>query len=422
MADADTWDKAKLMGTGEEGKGADMVKDNPMLWGVPGYLTEEDADTYFKFKEDVNSRDAELRKTVYSFGEVEGEVWCLTRWLRARKFDLPETIKMIEEATECHKVPRENDYYSDPAKALGCDVALYFANYPQLYTGKSKIGAPIFISKPGVLNTDAIECITTLDGILKFHWWVEMHEFGNLLRNEKEKNDDFKLFQCFSILDLEGLTTSQLTSRALAIIKEQAAVDSLCFPETMSRMFIINSPLFFSASWRLIKGWLDPRTASKIDVVSSKDAAKKKLLELIDEDQLPVDYGGTGPDTKETLRSEIKGDAIKIHSEMMYLRGSGSFSIEVSQGEYVEVEVWTRSTAGGGFSVVDHNDKKNIIVDKMEVKHEGTGDEKESPTRVVMTKTRLAGPMHLRVKAESNAGRFSCHNYLLAFIFFDKPN
>ena len=85
-------------------------------------------------------------------------------------------------------------------------------------------------------------------------------------------------------------------------------------------MFIINCPRFFSASWRIIKGWLDPRTASKIEVVASKKEAVKKLLELIDEDQLPVDYGGKGPDTKETLRKEIKGDATKLHTEMMYLR------------------------------------------------------------------------------------------------------
>ena len=98
----------------------------------------------------------------------------------------------------------------------------------------------------------------------------------------------------------------------------------------MSRMFIINAPLFFSASWRLIKGWLDPRTASKIDVISNKDTARKKLLELIDEDQLPVDYGGTGPDTKETLRNDIKGDAIRLHTEMLYLR----YEVVVAEWDY----------------------------------------------------------------------------------------
>jgi hypothetical protein len=46
MADEGTWDEAKLMGIGEEGKGADMVKKDPMLWGVPGYLTKEEAATF----------------------------------------------------------------------------------------------------------------------------------------------------------------------------------------------------------------------------------------------------------------------------------------------------------------------------------------------------------------------------------------
>ena len=146
-----------------------------------------------QFKEEVEKRGDDVRKTVYSFGEVEGEVWTLTRWLRARKFVLEDTVKMIEEATECHQSPRENDYYADPMKALGCEMSLYFYEYPQLYTGNAKNGAPIFISKPGLLNVDAVECLTTLDGILKFHWYVEMHDFGNLLRNEKEKNKDFKL-------------------------------------------------------------------------------------------------------------------------------------------------------------------------------------------------------------------------------------
>lgn len=419
MADEGTWDEAKLMGIGEEGKGADMVKKDPMLWGVPGYLTKQEAETFFKFKEEVAKRGEEVRKTVYSFGEIEGEVWTLTRWLRARKYVLVDTVKMIEEATECHKSPRENDYYSDPTVALGCEVSLYFDNYPQLYTGKAKNGAPIFISKPGVLNTDAVECITTLDGILKFHWYVEMHDFGNLLRREKEKNPDFKLFQCFSILDLESLSTSQLTQKALAIIKEQSAVDSLCFPETMSKMIIMNAPMFFSASWRLIKGWLDPRTQSKIEVFSNKKEAHKRLLQLIDEDQLPSDYGGKGPNTVESLRNDIPGDAFKLKSEMMYLRGSGSTSIEVAAGEFVEIHVWTRSTMGAAFTVVDHDNKKTVYIDKIEVKHAGKGEETENPTSVLLTgKGRVAGPKHIKVKADSHAGRFTCHNFLVAFKFY----
>ena len=49
MAEAGTWDEAMLMGVGEEGKGAEAVKSDPMLWGVPGYLTKEEADAFVSF-------------------------------------------------------------------------------------------------------------------------------------------------------------------------------------------------------------------------------------------------------------------------------------------------------------------------------------------------------------------------------------
>jgi CRAL/TRIO domain len=121
-------------------------------------------------------------------------------------------------------------------------------------------------------------------------------------------------------LDLGGLTTSQLSSRSLAIVKEQAAIDSVCFPETMHKMLIVNAPTFFSATWRLIRGWLDPRTANKIEVISSKAAYEKRLLELIDADQLPSDYGGTGTDTNTILQGSMRGDADRLDTRMMYLR------------------------------------------------------------------------------------------------------
>jgi hypothetical protein len=113
---------------------------------------------------------------------------------------------------------------------------------------------------------------------------------------------------------------SQLTNRALQIVKEQSAIDSICFPETMSKMFIINGPRFFGASWSLIKGWLDPRTAGKIEVISDRKKWTQRLLEHVDVDQLPVDYGGKGPNTVETLAKENVGGVKRVHTEVMYLR------------------------------------------------------------------------------------------------------
>ena len=106
----------------------------------------------------------------------------------------------------------------------------------------------------------------------------------------------------------------------MAIIKEQAAIDSICFPETMAKMLIVNAPTFFSASWRIIKGWLDPRTSGKIEVISSTSTMHKRLLALVDADQLPSDYGGTGQDTHVTMQESGKDKTGRLVTKVLYLR------------------------------------------------------------------------------------------------------
>jgi len=228
---------------------------------------------------------------------------------------------MVTEATECRKDPREHDYYPDGAAALGADPSIFLALYPQLYTGFSKTGCPVFYSKPGVINIDGIECITNIDGIIKFHWHVMQHDYKRRLLKFKEENPNFHRFECVSVLDLSGLSVSQLGSRTLDIIKKQAFIDSLCFPETMNKMIIVNAPRFFSATWSIIKGFVDIRTANKIHLFSSSSAAKQCLLDIIDEDNLPSDYGGKATSTQILFDNEAAtGGRKRLVVEVMYVR------------------------------------------------------------------------------------------------------
>ena len=149
-----------------------------------------EAKTFASFRDEVQKRGGEFRETVYSFGEEEGETYALGRWLRARKFVLADVIKMVEEATECRKAAKEKNFYPNPVEVLGVEPAIFFAQYPQVYSGVAKNGCPVFISKPGLLNVDAVECITTLEGIIQFHWYVMMHDFAKRLREEKAKNPE----------------------------------------------------------------------------------------------------------------------------------------------------------------------------------------------------------------------------------------
>ena len=217
-------------------------------------------------------------------------------------------------------------------------------------------------------------------------------------------------------MDLDKLTTSQLSRKALTIIKEQAAIDSVCFPETMAKMLIINAPTFFAATWRIIKGWLDPRTAAKIEVISNRSACEKRLAEIADLDQLPSDYGGIGPSTDEILAKSFDGDSTnKTETKMLYVRGHGSEIVTVPAGFELLVTVYTRSMAGGNFSL--HNaDSKDTLHEAVLVKHNGTDDASERPTHAKLNEhNKIAGPLKVKVKVDSNAGRFSTQNFLVVF-------
>lgn len=269
----------------------------------------------------MNLRGGDFKDTVYNFGIEEGEVYALTRWLRARKYVFTDVMIMVEEATKCMAEPKAAGFYPDPLPALGCEAAVYQAQYPQVYSGFAKNGSPVFVSKTGVLNIEAVECITTVQNIVKYHWFVQMHDFAGRLRAHKKEDPNFNRFECVIIMDMANLTVGQLNSRTLAIIKEQSAIDSLCFPETMNKMFIVNAPRFFTATWTIIKGWLDPRTANKVEVLGSPSVWQKKLLDYVDEDQLPSDYGGKGPRTQDTMEKEgFVGDIKRLHTEVLFVR------------------------------------------------------------------------------------------------------
>ncbi|CAF3429760.1 unnamed protein product [Rotaria sp. Silwood2] len=58
-------------------------------------------------------------------------------------------------------------------------------------------------------------------------------------------------------------------------------------------MFIINPPRIFSVLWDLVKHWIDPVTKTKIMFLKKGPETSVTLLQHIDSDQLPHEYGGS---------------------------------------------------------------------------------------------------------------------------------
>jgi len=391
---------------------------NPNDWGFPGYLTQEEAQVFIKFRDVIDRRGGEFRNTVYSFTSKEGEAYTLTRWLRARKYVYEDVIKMVEEAIECRAQSRAQDYYPDPVAALGIHPCIYIRQFPQLYAGYAKNGCPIFISKPGVLNIDAVECVTSLDAIINYHWHIMQHDYLKRLLSYKSKNSDFVRFETMTILDLDHLKASQLNSRTLGIIKMQSSIDSLCFPETMNKMIIVNAPRFFSITWRIIKGWLDPRTSGKIEIFSSKMSMKERLLELVDTVQLPEDYGGTAENTTTTMDRNIPSGMIRMVTKLLTFRIHDSHLFHLNKEEEFDILVYTRGKYGASFNV--YEDNKVNIISEVNVIHKGKDDvENEMPTQAKLNLSRISGPKVINIKAVTISG-CKVQRFLLVFNVYSK--
>ena len=99
------------------------------------------------------------------------------------------------------------------------------------------------------------------------------------------------------IFDLANLSYS-LDFMAINVMRRVLSIDQSCYPERLKYLFMINTPWFFTAIWSMFKSIIDPVTADKMKIIGSD--YKETLLQFIDADQIPIEYGGT----KETFAWE----------------------------------------------------------------------------------------------------------------------
>lgn len=81
-------------------------------------------------------------------------------------------------------------------------------------------------------------------------------------------------------------------TNAISVFRQTLAIDEAYYPERLHCLYMINAPWFFTAIWSMIRPWIDPVTANKIQILGSDYMTV--LREEIADDQIPPLYGGTG--------------------------------------------------------------------------------------------------------------------------------
>ncbi|XP_015575953.1 phosphatidylinositol/phosphatidylcholine transfer protein SFH9 [Ricinus communis] len=309
----------------------------------------------------------------------------LLRFLRARKFDLDKTLLMWSEMINWRKDNGVDSIIQDFVYDEYEEVQRY---YPHGYHGVDKEGRPVYIERLGKIEPSKLMSVTTVDRFLKYH----VQGF------EKTFTEKFPacsiaakrhIDSTITILDVHGLNWMSFGKVAHDLVMRMQKIDGDNYPETLHQMFIVNAGSGFKLLWNTAKGFLDPKTTAKINVLGNK--FQNKLLEIIDSSQLPEFLGGSCSCLHEggCLRSD-KGpwnnpEIMKlVHAgEAMYLRKMKSSDDDDDLDIKLSASKVSRSEIFPADSGLDTNPNTSGFVQQMPFSEKGRmGDSSSSRSLV----------------------------------------
>jgi hypothetical protein len=167
-------------------------------------------------------------------------------------------------------------------------------------------------------------------------------------------------------------------------------------------MIIVNAPGWFAMAWGMIRGFIDPRTAKKIEVYSRAARGAERLLELVDPSQVPSDFGGAAPTM--TACMQQNEDSGRHHVEVVDLakqKRKGVDMVELKEGESASVTVYTRSISACTVAVFCSG--KQVTKDIKVSRESPTQFTEENPPTPFKTEivAAVAGPGKIVVQLES---------------------
>lgn len=282
-----------------------------------------------KEEEAVNSfRQALLEKDLLP--TRHDDYHTMLRFLKARKFDLDKAMLMWSEMLNWRKEQGVDTIIQDFEYEEYEEVQRH---YPHGYHGVDKGGRPVYIERLGKIEPTKLMNVTTIERFLKYH--IQGFE-----RTFAEKFPACSIAarrhidSSTTILDVQGLNWRSFGKLAHDLVMRMQKIDGDNYPETLHQMFIVNAGNGFRFLWNTAKGFLDPRTTTKIHVLGNK--FQSNLAEVVDPSQLPDFLGGTCscPNPGGCLRSnkgpwndpELMKLVLALHGEALYPRRITSFS------------------------------------------------------------------------------------------------
>ncbi|KAK6192518.1 hypothetical protein SNE40_003970 [Patella caerulea] len=239
---------------------------------------------------DLSPKQAEVlqkfRETMKDVLKPHHDDYFLTRWLRARNYDLKKAETMlrndftwraqngVDTILSDYKVPEVIEKY-----------------YPGGLCGRDKEGCPIWIDPFGDMDIKGMLSSARKQDVIK----SKVHLLERIYKLfEAESTEDQRVDGIVVIFDLEKMGLKHLWKPGVDLFNSILAIFEEHFPESLKKSFVINAPRIFPIAFNLVRPFLSEATVKKVHILGSN--YKEELLKHIDADQLPVYWGGTKTD------------------------------------------------------------------------------------------------------------------------------
>lgn len=246
---------------------------------------------------------------------------------RVRPAELDTIVRNIRTCvTRCwHKCDKVRTHPADAIDLLGCVICAHQFLFIISNFAFWKGGRPVCIERTGRINSKKLcnvhkSLMTAADPSPIFTAHLHSVEVGRSLmryNNSKRAAGSDEVTQVTVIMDVAGLGMHTLYPPALALLRANGAsktepkcafvsapspaahrpsssgtADQNFYPESLYKLFVVNTPAIISVAWRIISPWVDARTKSKIVFLKPGETAEE-LRKHIHEEALPADLGGT---------------------------------------------------------------------------------------------------------------------------------
>ena len=257
-------------------------------WGIKGFLTMDQHEALIEFMSRANESD--LNEAKFSPESLEN---VSLRFLRARLFSVENALILLAECIQKKSAGRAA-YFASVAcgdECVKCDLEALKKFYPHEQLGFDKFNRPILYERSGLVNPTAIACMTQFSNLLDYHWFMMERKLNAMFEVAAQRTLSVSavaaptaasskassstptstaentsnrgtsspmplavpaateplaltssLISTCVILDLEGVGLVHCSGVCLDLMKSLITTDNSCYPETLGKMFVINSP------------------------------------------------------------------------------------------------------------------------------------------------------------------------------------